>query len=465
MSRLHASVQALLGLLARADLRDDAAVEDLLAESTARRQLDLSDLGPEEQAALLASRCTDLLPSPAAFAERVVRAHTAGRAFVAKFGIDPTGPEVHLGHAVPMILLSRVQRMGHRVVLIVGDLTARIGDPSGRSDERPPLSAEDIAANLASYEDQMRPFFDLASAEVRRNSEWLDQVTLPRLIEVTARLPVSMALQRDDFRQRLAAGQGLSLAELLYSVVMALDSVETRCDLEVGGIDQFLNLQMCRKVMELHGLEPELVATTPLLEGTDGSGAKMSKSRGNYVPLLAPPDEVFGKVMSIPDHLVRPWFEALSEWRDEELDLLTARLAAKEVRPVDVKRLLAGEVTAALHGLEAAMAARAEFAARFATRTYAQADLPVVSDLAAPLAASLRALGFAGSNGEIRRAAAQRGLRLVVEAEGGQEQVILETGDVLRPLADVLAERLGERLPAKAQLFVKLGRHLARVGQ
>jgi tyrosyl-tRNA synthetase len=462
MSRLGESNRRLLGLLERVDLADDGAVREVLGETTARRHLDLSDLTPEDQAALVATRCAHLQPSPEAFAERVRAAARAGRPFVAKFGIDPTGPEVHLGHAVPMVLLSRIQRMGHRVVLIVGDLTAQIGDPSGRSEERPPLSPAEIAANLASYEDQMRPFFDLHRAEVRRNSEWLAGVTLPRMIEVTARLPVSMVLQREDFRNRLAMGHGLSLAELLYAVVMALDSVEVRCDLEVGGVDQFLNLQMCRRVMELEGQDPELVATTPLLEGTDGTGAKMSKSRGNYVPLLAPPDEVFGKAMSVPDHLVRPWFEALSEWRDDELDLLERRRSSGELRPVDCKRLLAGEITAALHGLEAAMAARAEFAARFSRRAYAEADLPVLADLAAPLATSLRALGFAGSNGEVRRAAQQRGLRLVMESDGHQDQVVLDPADVLRPLAELLDQRVGS-LPEGTRLFVKLGRRLARV--
>ena len=302
MTLLSRSVEASTSLLAGADLATDGTVRQLLEMTHERRRMDLSDLSPAEQGALVADRCAQLQPSAEALAARVGEAAKKGRRFIAKFGIDPTGAEVHLGHAGPMLLLSRFQRMGHQVVFIVGDVTAKIGDPSGRSDERPALTDEDIAANLATYREQVSPFFDFSRAEFRHNGDWLRAVTLPRLIEVTARVPVAMPLQREDFRARLASGHSLSLAELLYSVAMALDSVEVGCDLEVGGLDQYLNMQMCRKVMEICGQEPELVAAVPLLEGTDGTGAKMSKSRGNYVPLTAPAGEIFGKLMSVPDN-------------------------------------------------------------------------------------------------------------------------------------------------------------------
>ncbi|MGH9107509.1 MAG: tyrosine--tRNA ligase, partial [Acidimicrobiales bacterium] len=223
MSRLRQSVEHGEELLARADLSSGANVRDLLELTYERRSMDLSDLSPTEQAALVAGRCEHLQPSPEAMAERVADAAKVGRPFVAKLGIDPTGAEVHLGHAVPIMLLSRFQRLGHRVVLIVGDVTAKIGDPSGRSEERPVLTDEDIARNLTTYRQQVSPFFDFSRAELRHNGDWLRSVTLPRLIEVTARVPVSMALQREDFRARLSSGQGFSLAELLYSVAMALD--------------------------------------------------------------------------------------------------------------------------------------------------------------------------------------------------------------------------------------------------
>jgi len=463
MSRLSNSVKAASEVLARANLSGDGGVRELLELTYERRSADLSDLSSSEQAALIAQRCEQLQPSEQALAKRLAEAGERGRPFIAKFGIDPTGSEVHLGHAVPMLLLSRFQRMGHHVVFIVGDMTAMIGDPSGRSDERPHLTPDDIARNLATYQEQVSPFFDFSRAEFRRNGDWLRAVTLPRLIEITSHIPVSMSLQRDDFRNRLAAGHSLTLAELLYSVAMALDSVEIDCDVELGGLDQFLNMQMCRKVMEICGQEPELLVATTLLEGTDGTGAKMSKSKGNYVPLTAPPGEVFGKLMSVPDHLMVPYLKALSEWQGPELLLVERRLVDGSLHPVDLKRILAGEVTAALHGVDAAMKAREEFAAQFSRHSYANVlDVPTVEDLSQPIVEVVRSLGFASSNGEVRRIAEQNGLRLVVEpANGGpQLQATLKPEDLREPLADLMEAKLDGMA---GDWYLRVGRKLARI--
>jgi tyrosyl-tRNA synthetase len=461
MTRLSQSVDHATLLLRDADLAADAAVRELLEETTQRRSLDLSDLSPAEQATLIADRSQELQPSADALAERIIAAGTKGRRFIAKFGIDPTGAEVHLGHAVPMLILSRFQRMGHQVVFIVGDMTAKIGDPSGRSDDRPALTDEDIARNLATYREQVTPFFDFDRARFRHNGDWLREITLPRIIEITAQIPVSMPLQREDFRKRLEAGQGLSLAELMYSVVMALDSVETHCDLEVGGIDQFLNMQMCRKVMDICGQTPELVVATSLIEGTDGTGAKMSKSKGNYVPLTAPPGEIFGKIMSVPDHGAQSYFRALSEWRDSELAVTSERLAAGALHPMDLKKILAGEITAAIHGVDAAMKARKEFVARFSTRTFSEVDdLPSVADLGQTVTEVVKALGFAKSNGDVRRVAEQNGLRLVVESDSGQEQIMLTVDESREPLAALVKDKLTNR---ENDLYLKVGRKLARI--
>ena len=463
MSRLSNSVKAASEVLARADLSQEAGVRELLELTHERRNTDLSDLSPTEQAALIAERCEQLQPSQEALVKRLAEAGERGRPFIAKFGIDPTGSEVHLGHSVPMLLLSRFQRMGHRVIFIVGDMTAMIGDPSGRSDERPHLTQEDIARNLATYQEQVTPFFDFSRAEFRRNGDWLSAVTLPRLIEIASHIPVSMSLQREDFRNRLAAGHGLTLAELLYSVAMALDSVEINCDVELGGLDQFLNMQMCRKVMEICGQEPELVVATTLLEGTDGTGAKMSKSKGNYVPLTAPPGEVFGKLMSVPDHLMVPYLKALSEWQGVELLLVERRLADGSLHPVDLKKILAGEVTAALHGVDAAMKAREEFAAQFSRHSYADVeDAPTVEDLSQPIVEIVRSLGFASSNGEVRRIAEQNGLRLVVEPPNGapQLQATLKPEDLREPLADLMEAKLDGMA---GDWYLRVGRKLARI--
>jgi tyrosyl-tRNA synthetase len=461
MTRLSQSVDRATALLEGADLAADATVHELLAETTQRRGLDLSDLSPAEQAALVASRAQELQPSADALAERIVEADRGHRRFVAKFGIDPTGAEVHLGHAVPMLVLSRFQRMGHQVVFIVGDMTAKIGDPSGRSDERPTLTDEDIARNLVTYREQVTPFFDFDRAQFRHNGDWLRRITLPEMIEITARIPVSMPLQREDFRKRLDAGQGLSLAELLYSVVMALDSVETNCDLEVGGVDQFLNMQMCRRVMDICGQNPELVVATSLIEGTDGTGAKMSKSRGNYVPLTASPNEVFGKVMSVPDRLVEPYFRALSEWDDSELAVVGERVRAGTLHPMDLKKVLAGEVTAAIHGVDGAMKAREEFVARFSRRAFGEVEnLPSVIDPGRSVTEVVRSLGFARSNGEVRRVAQQNGLRLVVESQDGQQQVTLSADDAREPLSALVEARLGGQT---GECYLKVGRKLAHI--
>lgn len=461
MTRLSQSVDQVTGLLAAADLATDAIVREVLTETTYRRSLDLSDLEPAEQAALIAARSQELQPSAEAMAERIVAAGNAGRPFIAKFGIDPTGAEVHLGHAVPMLVLSRFQRMGHQVIFIVGDITAKIGDPSGRSDERPPLTDDDIARNLATYRQQVTPFFDFERAQFRHNGDWLREVTLPKIIEIAAKIPVSMPLQREDFRKRLDAGQGLSLAEMLYSVVMALDSVETDCDVEIGGIDQFLNMQMCRKVMDICGQTPELVVATSLVEGTDGTGAKMSKSKGNYVPLTADAGEIFGKIMSVPDRLVEPYFKALSEWQDSELAVAAERITAGTLHPMDLKKLLAGEVTAAIHGVDAAMKAREEFVARFSKRAFSEVeDLPAITDIDQPVVEVIKALGFAKSNGDVRRVAQQNGLRLVIEVEGDQDQVTLTSDDARETLASLIANKLNRDTGDR---YLKFGRKLARI--
>jgi tyrosyl-tRNA synthetase len=473
MSRLSQSVKSATAVLEGADLAADSAVRELLEITTARRQLDLSDLPPDDQTQLIAARAKELQPSPEALLARLKKAADEDRPFVAKFGIDPTGAEVHLGHAVPMLILSRFQRMGHRVVFIVGDITAKIGDPSGRSDERPSLTDDDIARNLSTYQAQVTPFFDFAKAEFRYNSDWLGQVRLPRLIEISAHIPLSMPLQREDFRKRLDAGQGLSLSELLYSVAMALDSVELNCDLEVGGIDQYLNMQMCRKVMDICGQTPELVLATSLIDGTDGTGVKMSKSKGNYVPVASAAGEIYGKVMSIPDHLVDSYFFALTEWLDTEVTAARARLAGGTLHPMDLKKILAGDITGAIHGVDAAMKAREEFVARFSRKTFSEVeDLPTIADIDQAAIEIVKALGFAKSNGDVRRLAEQKGIRLVVEiADGTQRSAVLSAENIYEKLSALLdpsylegAVELPDILdPGFRACYLKVGRKLARI--
>ncbi|MGK5628070.1 tyrosine--tRNA ligase [Streptomyces sp. URMC 123] len=469
MTRLGDSVARASALLAQ-DLSSDSAVQRLLSETKARRYLDLSDLSAKEQAELIAARAVEVLPGADKLAERIEERRAAGTGLHIKLGIDPTAADVHLGHAVPMIILSRFQRMGHDVTVIIGDFTAKIGDPTGRTAERPPLTDEDIARNLAGYGDQVRPFFDFEKVRFRQNSEWLAPYTFPELLGLLAQVPVSQLLQREDFRNRLAAGSGLTMTELLYPIAQGLDSVALECDVELGGADQLLNLQMGRKLMELRGQKPQLVVTMPLIEGTDGTGAKMSKSKGNYVGLTAPADDVFGKIMSVPDRLMEPYLKAWTEWTDEEIALALSRVEERSLHPMDLKKVLAGEVVAALYGVEAAMAARAGFVAQFSKKSFTEVEsLPVVDaaehGTEAITAVISKVLGFQPSASAARRVAKQNGLRLVLETEGGQQSTVLSEADALRPLAEVVAEALaGAGLDAGAgTVYLKAGRKLAQV--
>jgi tyrosyl-tRNA synthetase len=466
-TRLGASHAALLETLRTSpDLRDESAfagVLDLLAE---RRTLDLADLPPGDQAALIAARAAEILPSTARLTDLL---ETAGRPLVVKFGIDPTAADVHVGHAVPMMIASRFQRMGHRVVFIVGDLTAKIGDPSGSSGERPALSDAEIAHNMATYRDQVSPFVDFDRADLRCNSAWLSGVTLPEFLGVLTRLPVSSALQRDDFRGRLASGGGLTMAELVYSVVMAFDSVEVVADVEIGGLDQLLNLQMCRRVMQHAGLTPEVVVASGLIEGTDGSGAKMSKSKRNYVGLGSPPGEVFGKLMSTTDRLMPEYLRALTELLDPEIERLLNSLT-----PMRLKALLAADVTAAIHGRARAESARSSFAARFSRRALSEAtDLPIVDlgecgqSTVVELFTDVTAL--VTSRKQVRRVAAGGGLRLVVEVPGELPRMTrlpdadARVADVVgpEPVTVVGPEAVGPGPDART--FLKCGRAVVEV--
>ncbi|MCF3105069.1 tyrosine--tRNA ligase [Streptomyces roseoverticillatus] len=465
MTRLGESVARAGELLAQ-DLSSDQTVQRLLQETGSRRYLDLTDLSAKEQAELIAARTVEVLPGVDKLAERIEKRRAEGKGLKLKLGIDPTAADVHLGHAVPVIILSRFQRMGHDVTLLIGDFTAKIGDPTGRTAERPPLTDEDIAKNLAGYREQVRPFFDFEKVTFVQNSSWLAPYTFPELLGLLSQVPVSQLLQREDFRSRLAAGSGLTMSELLYPIAQGLDSVALDCDVELGGADQLLNLQMGRKLMELKGQTPQLVVTMPLIEGTDGTGAKMSKSKGNYVGLTAPADDVFGKIMSVPDRLMEPYLKAWTEWTDEEIARALSRVEERSLHPMDLKKILAGEVVTALYGIEAAMAARAGFVAQFSKKNFSDVETPVV-ELAEHGASSATAvlsqvLGFQPSASAARRVAKQNGLRLVVETDGGQEAVVLAEADAIRPLGEVVTETVA-KVAGAGKVYLKAGRKIAEL--
>jgi tyrosyl-tRNA synthetase len=292
-----------------------------------------------------------------------------GRPLRVKLGVDPTSPDVHLGFAVVLDRLREWQDAGHTVVLIVGDYTARIGDPSGRSSERPVLPDEVLDANAQHFAEQAFRILDREKTEVRFNGEWLAKLTFAEMVRLTRTLTVARLLERNDFAERYAANEPISLSELLYPPAQAYDSVAIEADVEIGGTDQLYNLVAGRDVMERYGLDPQLVVTYPLLVGTDGV-EKMSKSRGNYIGILEPPEEMFGKVMSIPDIALEQWW-ALIVGGGEHPE-----------SPMEWKLELARRITARWHGEDGARAGEEHFT-RVVRRHEAPEDVPEASFTAA----------------------------------------------------------------------------------
>lgn len=292
-------------------------------------------------------------------AQALQKAAAARRPLRVKFGIDPTFKDVHLGHAVPIRVLRRFQEHGHLPVLILGDATARLGDPTGRNDQRPALTKEEVEANASTYLEQIGKLLDLdpARCEVRRNSEWFGRMDFFDGLKLAAQATVARMLERDDFAKRMQERLPLHLHEMMYPLMQGWDSVMVQADVELGGNDQLFNLHMGRLLQEREGQAPQVCLTTPLLLGTDGR--KMSKSYGNHVPLNAPAEEVYGKVMSLSDDGMAEWFRLATD--------LPAADAARwlEGHPRDAKDALARAVTGQLHGAEAAAAAAAEFVRRF----------------------------------------------------------------------------------------------------
>ena len=284
-----------------------------------------------------------------------------GRPLRVKLGIDPTASDIHLGFAVVLRKLRQFQELGHVAVLILGDFTAQVGDPTGRSATRPRLSPAEVDAHADTYVEQVRGILLPEPLEVRRNSEWLAEMGIEDVLRLTARTTVARILERNDFAERYAGGVAISVTELLYPLLQGWDSVMVEADVELGGTDQLLNILMGRQLQEQEGQAPQVVLTTPLLEGLDGN-QKMSKSLGNYVGVTEPPDEQFGKLMSIPDELLPRYFELTTGWPPDRLDEVVAELgSATGADRNRLKRLLARTVVDLYHGEGAGEAAEAAF--------------------------------------------------------------------------------------------------------
>jgi tyrosyl-tRNA synthetase len=353
--------------------------------------------------------CDELLPR-AEWLSKLARSEATGVPLRIKLGLDPTAPDIHIGHTVVLNKMRQLQDLGHQVIFLIGDFTSMIGDPSGRNATRPPLTREQIEANAQTYYRQASLVLDPARTEIRYNSEWSDPLGARGMIQLAARYTVARMLERDDFSKRLKAGAPISVHELLYPLMQGYDSVALKSDLELGGTDQKFNLLVGRVLQAEYGQEAQCILTMPLLEGLDGV-EKMSKSKGNYVGITEPANTMFAKLLSISDELMWRYFTLLSFRGEAEIATLRAEVDAGR-NPKEAKVMLAKEITARFHGAAAAQAAEADFQLR--ARGGVPDEIPSLALGGAPLAigALLKQADLAPSTSEAMRLIDGGGVRV-----------------------------------------------------
>jgi tyrosyl-tRNA synthetase len=353
--------------------------------------------------------CEELLPQED-WLNKLARSEATGVPLRIKLGLDPTAPDIHIGHTVVLNKMRQLQDLGHTVIFLIGDFTSMIGDPSGRNSTRPPLTAEQIKANAETYYRQASLVLDPAKTEIRYNSEWSDALGARGMIQLAAKYTVARMMERNDFHDRFKAGSPISVHEFLYPLMQGYDSVALKSDLELGGTDQKFNLLMGRHLQQEYGQEPQCILTMPLLEGLDGV-EKMSKSKGNYIGIAEPANDMFGKLMSISDTLMWKYFTLLSFRSEAEIAALRAEVEAGR-NPRDAKVMLAKEITARFHSAAAADAAEQDFVNR--AKGGIPDDVPELTLGGAPLGigALLKQAGLAPSTSEALRLIEQGGVRI-----------------------------------------------------
>lgn len=372
----------------------------------------------DEQISFLTRGCVDIV-SKADLAKKL----ESGKTLKVKLGCDPTSADLHLGHSVALSLVRRFQDLGHKAVLVIGDFTAAIGDPSGRDSTRPVLAREQILQNAKTYTDQAFKVLDPAKTEIRFNSEWLDPFVHGKdLLQTLQKITVAQVLERDDFKKRMSAGNPISMLEVLYSLFQGQDSVALEADVELGGTDQIFNLLVGRQLQKNNGIEPQVALTVPLLVGLDGV-KKMSKSYGNYVGLNDAPNDMFGKLMSIPDELMPMYYELLTSENVDEM---------KAMHPMAAKKKLAGILVTRFHGEQAAKDALANFEKVFSKKEL-PTDMPEFKpEPGALISAVLFAAGAAASKNKARGLIEQGAVRLKGERITQDGPLTFENGDVLQ---------------------------------
>ena len=341
---------------------------------------------------------------------KLQRSELSGTPLRIKLGLDPTAPDIHIGHTVVLNKMRQLQDLGHTVIFLIGDFTSTIGDPSGRNSTRPPLTREQIEANAQTYYRQASLVLDPARTEIRYNSEWSDPLGARGMIQLAAKYTVARMMERDDFTKRFKAGQSISVHEFLYPLMQGYDSVALKSDLELGGTDQKFNLLVGRHLQQEYGQEPQCILTMPLLEGLDGV-EKMSKSKGNYIGVTEEPNTMFAKVLSISDDLMWRWYTLLSFRSMADIEALKGEVAAGR-NPKDAKVALAKEITARFHNAAAAEAAEQDFANR--SKGGVPDEIPEVTLSGAPLGIGqlLKQAGLAASTSEGNRLIDGGGVRI-----------------------------------------------------
>ena len=385
-----------------------------MSVESARTEEKKYEVTPEiKEAMATIARGTDTLLIESELEQKLARAKATGTKLRCKLGLDPTAPDIHVGHTVVLNKLRQLQDLGHTVIFLIGDFTAAIGDPTGRNTTRPPLSPEQIKVNAETYLEQAAHVIDIEKAEVRWNSEWCNQLGATGLIQLASRYTVARLLERDDFAKRFAEQLPIAVHELIYPLMQGYDSVALHADLELGGSDQRFNLLVGRELQRQYGQEPQCILTMPLLVGLDGVN-KMSKSKHNYIGITESADEMFGKVMSISDTLMWDWYNLLSLKSNAAIAELKSECENGR-NPRDAKALLAKEIVARFHDDKAADAAEAEFNNRFRAGAV-PSDIPEVN-VAAPdgeigIARLIKEAGLCPSTGDANRNIDQGGVRL-----------------------------------------------------
>lgn len=401
---------------------------------------ELSDVQQQEvehQLEVISRGVVEIVPEEE-LKRKVIKSVVTGVPLNVKLGLDPSAPDIHVGHTVVMHKLRQFQELGHQVQLIIGDFTGRIGDPTGKSETRKQLTEEDVQRNAETYKKQIYKILDPNKTKVFYNSEWLSPMTFAEVVTLSAKVTVARMMERDDFTKRFQGGLPISIHEFFYPLMQGMDSVALKSDVELGGTDQKFNLLMGRTLQKEYGVDTQATIMTPLLEGLDGV-QKMSKSLGNYIGIDEEPNEIYGKAMSVPDELMLKYYELATDISNRELVVLKEALQEGVTHPRDAKMQLAHTFVRMYHGVPAADAAQQHFVTVFQQRALPD-DIEIfavpateLEDGTIKLVKLLTLLGFAGSNGEAKRSIQQGSVKLnEVKLEDPNADLTPQEGDILQ---------------------------------